>query len=645
MCRAVRHHRTGGRWAVADAAAILGMSKQLGSQPQGSSGAITHLPFAVLDRLHLVTAITHSQRLNSSCSLTSRELRWVSERKAAPTSRVAALCCGAIKQPWAALILSLPELRARCIPEYSVNDKLREIDVANENVHGSIDYTGKVSFFKCSAAYSKMVAFLARLNTAVQGKTMRQLRGDDDAAAQPALPKVQIFASDAAKASEAADDQQKDAAAAASAPKAEPTPASILAIEALLQEVEALIAECPPADKAAPVVASAPGAAPAPSSGAGPSSRFGSPAFRDFLTLLQERAPAMVERVLASVPAEVRAQNSFDVDAPQSAQSAQWQAEGHKTLREFKRAHAKDGAHGHSHHHGHKLPPGVVISHGPSGVGNPPAAAAAAAPADSKHEHEHCDGHEHEHEHEHASDAAAAAAAPCETIAAPLDMSPSAKHGRTVSHLVRYLVSSWGDIRRLDYGTGHELNFMCFLAALECCGVFDAQSDLHATRIIGRVFARYVRLMRRLQTGYWLEPAGSRGVWGLDDYSFLPFLFGSSQLRGHKNIRPKSVRYPEILDGFAGDYLYLEAIQFILGVKTCSFAEHSPMLNDITIIKTCQTPREGMRGHSQWTGGAEAAAVASSSQRPSLSLTASILHFHFALARVHCLCSTLQGTR
>ena len=83
----------------------------------------------------------------------------------------------------------------------------------------------------------------------------------------------------------------------------------------------------------------------------------------------------------------------------------------------------------------------------------------------------------------------------------------------------------------MDYGSGHETSFVVFLLCLSLLGFFTSEQD-EERQVVLLLFTRYLKLCWRLQDVYNLEPAGSHGVWGLDDYSFLGYIFGSGQLRG-----------------------------------------------------------------------------------------------------------------
>ncbi|KAI0027841.1 Phosphotyrosyl phosphatase activator [Vararia minispora EC-137] len=160
-----------------------------------------------------------------------------------------------------------------------------------------------------------------------------------------------------------------------------------------------------------------------------------------------------------------------------------------------------------------------------------------------------------------------------------------------IEEVSAYFEECWGNRSRIDYGSGMELNFLCWMFCLERLGVFTHGDHV---ALVTRVFWRYIEVMRVLQSTYWLEPAGSHGVWGLDDYHFLPFLFGSSQLAPHRHLRPKSIHDPDVVDEFAREYMYLACIRFINSVKTASLRWHSPMLDDISVVKTWDKVNQGM---------------------------------------------------
>ena len=107
---------------------------------------------------------------------------------------------------------------------------------------------------------------------------------------------------------------------------------------------------------------------------------------------------------------------------------------------------------------------------------------------------------------------------------------------------------------------------------------------------------RYLNLVRRLIKTYTLEPAGSHGVWGLDDHAFLPYIFGSAQLgpvlQEHtpaptEGSLPDAPETGDIMKTYVVERerdknMYFAAVGFIYDVKTGPFWEHSPMLYDIS---------------------------------------------------------------
>ena len=92
----------------------------------------------------------------------------------------------------------------------------------------------------------------------------------------------------------------------------------------------------------------------------------------------------------------------------------------------------------------------------------------------------------------------------------------------------------------------------------------SSSSAEYYARMVFSIFTRYIRVVRCVQEEYSLEPAGSHGVWGLDDFNHMVYILGASQLRNHKFIRPRSALNADVLDGYADTYIFLDQVRHVV---------------------------------------------------------------------------------
>ncbi|KAH6871182.1 Phosphotyrosyl phosphatase activator [Coprinopsis sp. MPI-PUGE-AT-0042] len=133
-----------------------------------------------------------------------------------------------------------------------------------------------------------------------------------------------------------------------------------------------------------------------------------------------------------------------------------------------------------------------------------------------------------------------------------------------------YFKRMLGNRTRIDYGSGMELNWLCWALCLEKLGLFSEPSSGMSSptptisfdkALVLRVFWSYIQTM-------------------LSTISF---------------IRPRAIHDAEVVEEYAKDYMYFACIAFINSVDQNRFLRwHSPMLDDISAVKSWSKVNEGM---------------------------------------------------
>lgn len=107
---------------------------------------------------------------------------------------------------------------------------------------------------------------------------------------------------------------------------------------------------------------------------------------------------------------------------------------------------------------------------------------------------------------------------------------------------------------------------MSFAMFLMCLFKIDFLKQEDSKSIVLKIFNEYLKLARKLQITYNMEPAGSHGVWSLDDFQFLPFIFGSAQLIGNMRLDPQTFVEQSCIELYKDENLFFSSLKFITTV-------------------------------------------------------------------------------
>ncbi|KAH8347441.1 hypothetical protein KR059_010731, partial [Drosophila kikkawai] len=126
-----------------------------------------------------------------------------------------------------------------------------------------------------------------------------------------------------------------------------------------------------------------------------------------------------------------------------------------------------------------------------------------------------------------------------------------------IHELGEYLRRSFGNATTLEFGPGNELMFLFFLCGLFRADILRARDTVAAALML---FYRYIHLVRRLIAIYNL-PISRNPRCAIEDYFFVPYLWGAAQLCLDAPFSPPQCDQPKAIESYRHDYMMVNLIE------------------------------------------------------------------------------------